>query len=220
MPECLSMLAIFPSKPFAFHSAGKQLMGLFSKKGSNRDLRNYRLVCLLSLQDTSTRFIIKNKITGHMNNYDILRRSTWILWVRITSHIPTWTERNSIKGYRKSCLPRVPKAFESTAEGFLGIHSGHRIRLHGYLESWLNNRKFKVAVNGWHAHMRVQSVYIDIHVYKCYTGPNIQCGGNSRLNTDGLSATAQQSSVTHLQPSEGMCFYKGGSSWPHFSWTA
>lgn len=38
--------------------------------------RNYRLVCSIPVQDTFTRFLIKNKIRGHMNNYDIGQRST------------------------------------------------------------------------------------------------------------------------------------------------
>lgn len=80
------MLATFPSKPFASHSARKQLMGPFFKKGSNRDLRYYRLVCSLSLQDTCTRFIIKNKITGHMNNYDTEKVN--INFVSAKLHIP------------------------------------------------------------------------------------------------------------------------------------
>lgn len=51
--------------------------GFFFQKGFQQGSEDLQTV--MPIQDTSTRFKIKNKIRGHMDNYDSARKSTRIL---------------------------------------------------------------------------------------------------------------------------------------------
>lgn len=141
----------FPFKTLWFSQRWKTTDRTIFQKGFQQGSEERQTV--MFIQGISTRFKIKNKIRGYMDNYDSVRKSTWILWGQITPHYPLKLRGTAQGVTGNPVYLEFLKHLNPLMKVFLGFQSGHRIRLHGYLESWLNNTKLKVAVNGRCAYM-------------------------------------------------------------------